>query len=90
MEYKYFQVKIQTHSITLSENTTFITVNGVTMQKASLFHFIPGNCFKHKFHSLNTDSMSFQYLMDQSRVFDGVLMQWNSYLTHVTREANWK
>ena len=44
-------------------------------------HFIPGIYFKHKFDSLNTDSMSFQYLMDQSRVFDGVLMRWNSYLT---------
>ena len=82
-----------TASITPSENTTFVRVNDVTMQKASLLKRSLNVSFisnllsiyfcasEHKFESLNTDSMPFQYLMDQSKEFDGVFRRLNLYLT---------
>ena len=99
-------VKIHTHSITHSENTTFITVNDVTMQKASLLKislnvsFLSNLLSFNSRHLFQTQIWEFKHRFNVLSIFDGSITGvWRrvdamkfvfDIATHVTHEANWK
>ena len=82
-KWKYSQYHLPwKHNVYYGEwrhNAKSITIGKITQRFVSFeFALIVFHASVSK--SLSTNSMSFQYLMDQSHVFDGVLMRYNSYL----------